>query len=330
MPNSVTKVGIIGVGVMGAGHARYIKEHIPNAEVVALSDVAAEKMAALASELGTVIFTTADPAELMNHPDVQAIIIASPDNLHVAHLKLAIASGKPTLCEKPIATTIDDARSIAKEIESYESDKGKTLIHFGFMRRFDPAYRKVRELIESGKFGQPLFIRPVTRNVASTGATTPGLYTNIAIHDFDIFRWMFNADWESVTSHYPKQSTMSQDGVADPLIITAKMDNGIMMVADIVAFNNYGYDARFEVLCEKGSIEVGIFGDVITRADFEATPIKGGKMAQNWMARFETSYIEEVRAWVIALESGVPNKDLATVKDALAANEACQLGVASI
>ena len=324
------KVGIIGVGVMGGGHARFIKEHIPDAQVVALSDVATEKMAALATELGTVKLTTSDPAELMNHSEVEAIIIASPDPLHKAHLQLAMASGKPTLCEKPIATTIEDAREIAAEVKAYETGKGKTLIHFGFMRRFDPAYIKVRELVESGKYGAPLFIRPVTRNVSSTGATTPGLYTNIAIHDFDIFRWMFNSDWVSVESHYPKQSTMSQAGLADPLVITAKMANGIMMVADIVAFNNYGYDARFEVVCEKGSIEVGIFGDVIVRADFETPGIKGGHMAQNWMTRFETSYIEEVRAWVKALTTGVPNKDLANVDDALAANEACQLGVASI
>ena len=324
------KVGVIGVGVMGAGHARFIKAHVPNAVVVALSDVATEKMQALANELGTVKFTTADPAELMNHPEVEAIIIASPDQLHVAHLKLAMASGKPTLCEKPIATNIEDARSIAKEIEIYESKANKTLINFGFMRRFDPAYRKVRELIEGGKFGEPLFIRPVTRNFASTGATTPGLYTNIAIHDFDIFSWLFNSKWESVMSHYPKQSKLSQDGVADPLLITAKMSNGIMMIADIVAFNNYGYDVRFEVLCEKGSIEVGIFGDVVTRVGFEATPIQGGHLAENWMSRFEQSYIEELRAWINSLETGVVNPDLATVKDALAANEACQLGVASI
>lgn len=324
------KVGIIGVGVMGGGHARFIKDNIHGVEVVALSDVATEKMDDLAAELGTVKFKTDDPAALMNHVEVEAIIIASPDPMHKAHLELAMNSGKPTLCEKPISTTIEDARAIAADIREYEKLRGKNLINFGFMRRFDPAYRKVRELVESGKFGSPLFIRPITRNVASTGATTPGLYTNIAIHDFDIYRWLFKSEWISVDSHYPKQSLLSQKGLADPLIITAKLQNGIMMVADIVAFNNYGFDARFEVVCEKGSIEVGIFGDVITRVNFEATPIKGGTLAKNWMSRFEASYIEELRAWTTAIISGVPNEDLATVDDALAANEACQLGLDSI
>ena len=315
---------------MGSGHARYITEHVSDAEVIALSDIDLNRANQLATQIKTPQLVTGNVNEIFTSDLVDAVIIASPDNLHVEHLRLAIAAEKPTLCEKPIATNIEEARSIAKEISDFQTKAGKQLIHFGFMRRFDPQYRKVRELINSGKFGAPLFIRVVTRNVASTGATDNVLYTNIAIHDFDIFRWMFNSDFVQVESHYPKRNSLSQSGLSDPLIITAKLANGIMMIADIVAFNNYGYDARFEILCEKGSIEVGIFGDVVTRLNFEATPILGGHLADNWMARFERSYIEEVNAWVNSVNSGVVNKDLATVDDALAANEACQLGVNSI
>lgn len=193
----MVRVGIIGVGVMGAGHARFIKEHVPGAQVVALFDIDAQKVADLAAELGTVTVQTTDPETLMNHPDVDAVIIASPDPLHVAHLKLAIACNKPSLCEKPIATTLEDARAIAQEIKEYENAAGKTMIHFGFMRRFDASYREVRRLIDTGEYGKPTFFRTITRNVESTGATTPGLFTNIAIHDFDIFRWLFKIDFDS-------------------------------------------------------------------------------------------------------------------------------------
>ena len=315
---------------MGSGHARYLTEHVSEAEVIALSDIDMNRANQLAKELRTPKLVTSDVSELFRSELVDAVIIASPDDLHVDHLRLAMQAKKPTLCEKPIATNIEAARGIAKEITTFQEKIGKELIHFGFMRRFDPQYRKVRELVDSGKFGAPLFIRVVTRNVSSTGATDTGLYTNIAIHDFDIFRWLFKSDFAQVESHYPKRNSLSQPGLSDPLIITAKLANGIMMIADIVAFNNYGYDARFEILCEKGSIEVGIFGDVITRVNFEATPILGGRMAENWMSRFEVSYIEEVKGWVGAINSGKSNPDLATVADALAANEACQLGVDSI
>lgn len=326
----MVRVGIIGVGVMGAGHARFIKEFVSDAVVTALFDVDLKKISDLANELGTVTLQTTDADSLMKHPDIDAIIIASPDHLHVEHLRIAIECKKPVLCEKPIATNLEDARKIAQEIKEYEKAAGKQMIHFGFMRRFDPSYREVRRLIQTGDFGKPTFFRTITRNVASTGATTPGLFTNIAIHDFDVFRWLFQDEWVSVQSHYPRKSSLSPEGIADPLVITAVMKSGIMMVADIVAFNNYGYDVRAEVICEKGSIEIGINGDVITRANRIMGAHTGGKMEENWIPRFKNSYIEELRAWIQVIKTGIANSDLATVDDALAANEVCALGVASI
>jgi myo-inositol 2-dehydrogenase/D-chiro-inositol 1-dehydrogenase len=326
----MVNVGIIGTGVMGAGHARFIKQHVPDATVVGLSDVDPNKISKLSDELGTVLFSTANPEELMNDPRVNAVIIASPDPLHVEHLRLAIASGKQILCEKPIATTLADAQMITKEIRSYESQVGRKMINFGFMRRFDPCYQEVRRLILTGDFGSPTFFRTVTRNVSSTGATSTGLFTNIAIHDFDIYRWLFNDEWESIKSFYPKRSSLSPEGLDDPLIIIGRLKSGITMVGDIVAFNNYGFDCRVEVICEKGTIQIGTHGDVITQINGFGGATKGGKMAENWMTRFEPSYIEELKAWIEEVKTGVVNTDLATVEDALIANEVCALGLASI
>jgi myo-inositol 2-dehydrogenase/D-chiro-inositol 1-dehydrogenase len=326
----MVNVGIIGTGVMGAGHARFIKQHVPDATVVGLSDVDPKKINQLSDELGTVLFSTSKPEELMNDPRVEAVIIASPDPLHVEHLKLAIASGKQILCEKPIATTIEDAQMITNEIRSYESQVGKKMINFGFMRRFDPCYQEVRRLIATGDFGAPTFFRTVTRNVSSTGATSTGLFTNIAIHDFDIYRWLFNDEWESIKSFYPKRSSLSPEGLNDPLIIIGRLKSGITMVGDIVAFNNYGFDCRVEVICEKGTIQIGTHGDVITQINGFGGATKGGKMAENWMTRFEPSYIEELKAWIEEVKTGTINTDLATVEDALIANEVCALGIASI
>lgn len=323
-------VGIIGTGVMGAGHARFIQDHIPGAKVVGLSDVNLTKVEKLAQELKTVLISTSNPEELMNDSKVDAVIIASPDPLHVAHLNLAFASKKPILCEKPIATTLEDARDIASKIRAYEGQVGKKMINFGFMRRFDPCYQEVRRLIATGEYGAPTFFRTVTRNVSSTGATSTGLFTNIAIHDFDIYRWLFKDEWESITSFYPRRSSLSPEGLNDPLIIIGKLKSGVTMVGDIVAFNNYGFDCRVEIVCEKGSIQIGTHGDVYTQVNGVGGAPKGGKMAENWMTRFEPSYIEELRAWIKEISSGVVNPDLATVEDALIANEICAMGLASI
>ena len=326
----MVNVGIIGTGIMGAGHARYLKEHVPEASVVALSDIDPKKISELSAELGSVLFSTANPEELMNDPRVDAVIIASPDPLHVPHLKLAIASGKQILCEKPIATTLEDARMISEEIRAYQSRVGKKMINFGFMRRFDPCYQEVRRLMATGDFGAPLFFRTVSRNVSSLGATSTGLFTNIAIHDFDIYRWLFNDEWESIHSFYPRRSSLSPEGLDDPLVLIGKLKSGITMVADIVAYNNYGYDCRVEVVCEKGSIQIGTHGDVITQVNGVGGATKGGPMASNWMVRFEPSYIEELKAWIQEVKTGTLNPDLATVEDALIANEVCAMGLASL
>lgn len=323
-------VGIIGTGVMGAGHARFIRDHIPEAKVLGLSDVDLTKVEKLAQELKTVLISTSNPEELMNDSRVDAVIIASPDPLHVSHLNLAIASRKPILCEKPIATTLEDARDIAAKIRAYEEQVGKKMINFGFMRRFDPCYQEVRRLISTGDYGAPTFFRTVTRNVSSTGATSTGLFTNIAIHDFDIYRWLFKDEWESITSFYPRRSTLSPEGLNDPLIIIGRLKSGVTMVGDIVAFNNYGFDCRVEIVCEKGSIQIGTHGDIYTQVNGVGGAPKGGKMAENWMTRFEPSYIEELRAWIEEISTGVINPDLATVEDALIANEICAMGLASI
>ncbi len=327
---SILKIGVIGTGVMGRGHAEFIRGHIPSARVVAISDVDQSSMDSLVQDLGGDVSTFTSPEEMIKSVGLDALIIASPDGLHVTHLRLAMAANLPTLCEKPIATNLEDARAIAAEIAIFESKLGKRSIHFGFMRRFDPSYIELKSMMDSGTYGQALFVRTITRNVSSVGITTEGLYTNIAVHDFDIWRWMLNDEWASVSSHYPKPSSLSPAGLIDPLVFSAKLLGGVLVVGDIVANNNYGYDLRTEVVCEKGSLEIGIFGDVIKRANHVAEVAIGGPMVENWIPRFEDAYIAELKAWVESVTTGNAHSDLATSADALAATEACFLALKSI
>jgi myo-inositol 2-dehydrogenase/D-chiro-inositol 1-dehydrogenase len=329
---SILRVGVIGAGVMGRGHAEFIRDFIPRAQVVAVADFELSRAIALANGINSVgeVVAFTEVEAMISSSNLDAVIIASPDQLHVEHLKKAIAANLAILCEKPIATDLDSAREIAQEIRDYEAKSGKAQVSFGFMRRFDPSYLKLRALIDSGDYGLPLFIRTITRNVSSVGITTEGLYTNIAVHDFDVWRWLSGSEWKSVNSHYPKPSSLSPTGLIDPLVFTAQLENEVLMVADIVANNNYGYDLRTEVLCEKGSLEIGTFGDVYTRAYHIAGTPLGGPMVENWIPRFKDAYVAELRAWVDSVISGNQHPDIATVDDALKATEACFLALNSL
>lgn len=324
------RIGIIGAGIMGSGHARYLTNDVKNARVVALADMDRGRIENLAEEIGGDIALFTQAEDFFENADVDAFLIASPDALHGDHIRLAMKRELPTLCEKPLATNISDARKIAAEVTAFETGRGKALFHFGFMRRFDPSYLEVKRLIATGDYGLPLFLRTSTRNVESAGITTEGLLTNIAVHEFDVLRWLFSSEWASVTVQYPRASSLSPAGLADPIMFTAKLQNGILVSADIVANNNYGYDVRTEVVCERGSIEIGIHGDVITRANHVAGVNRGGAMDDNWIPKFTPAYIAELNAWVAGIISGTPHPDLATVADGLAATEACEMGLAAL
>jgi len=326
------KIGVIGSGVMGRGHAEFVRDFIPEARVLAVSDIDIERANSLARDIDAdgKVDAFSHPIEMIEKSEVDALIIASPDHLHVEHLRIAMQANLDILCEKPIATTLEDAQLISSEVKNYEAVSKRPRVRFGFMRRFDPSYLELRMLIESGEYGLPLFVRTTTRNVSSLGITTHGLYTNIAVHDFDVWRWLTGSEWKSVSSHYPRASSLSPHGLIDPLIFTAQLQNEILMVADIVANNNYGYDLRTEVLCERGSLEIGTFGDVYTRANHFAGTPRGGPMVENWIPRFKDAYIAELRAWTNSVMTGDFHPDLATVDDALKASEACFLALKSL
>lgn len=325
------RICIIGAGVMGRGHSEFLRDEIDGVEIVGISDVDFERAQLLSADLSkkNQIPVFVNPEQMFKevHPD--AVIIASPDLLHAAHVVLAIKHGLDILCEKPIAVSLGEADEVAESIMEYEASSGRARVHYGFMRRFDPSYIELRSKIESGEYGLPLFARTTTRNVTSPGITTDGLFTNIAVHDFDIWRWLTGQEWISVCRHQPKPSSLSPQGLADPLIFVAEMSSSFMIIADVVANNNYGYDLRTEVLCERGSIEIGTFGDVFTRAQHFAQEVIHGEMVENWIPRFKDAYIAELRAWVESVKTGTAHPDLATAADALAATKACYLAINS-
>jgi myo-inositol 2-dehydrogenase/D-chiro-inositol 1-dehydrogenase len=324
------RVGIIGTGIMGSGHANYLTKNVSGATVTALADADIPKVQKLAGELGRQVSSFGSAEAFFTEGEFDAVIISSPDNLHVAHLRLAMQRGIPTLCEKPIAPSIQEARVISSEISHFENELGRKLIHFGFMRRFDPSYLEVRRLIETGDYGLPLFVRCSTRNVESVGVTTEGLLSNIAVHEFDILRWLFQSDWQSISVQFPRTSSLSPKGLSDPVMFTGRLNNGILVSADVVANNNYGYDVRTEVVCERGSIEIGIHGDVITRANRVSGILRGGKMDENWIPKFTPAYISELDAWIRGIATGEIHPDLATTEDALIAAEAVELALSAL
>ncbi len=98
------RVAVIGAGIMGSDHARIMAEDLPGAHLQVVCDASEERARNVADALGASDVAT-DAMETVARPDVDATLIASPDETHAALAIAAIEAAKPTLCEKPLAPT---------------------------------------------------------------------------------------------------------------------------------------------------------------------------------------------------------------------------------
>ncbi len=185
MSNQLVRVGIIGCGNIGADHVDRVANQVSGSRVTALFDVATERAQELATKVGAVALATAP--EVINHPDVDAVIIASPGEFHAALTLECIAAGKPVLCEKPLAPTVEECEAVV----AAEQAAGRRLVQVGFMRRNDAGYRHMKENLDMGNIGEALILHCEHRNPDVPDSFTSEMsMTDSVIHEIDTARWM--------------------------------------------------------------------------------------------------------------------------------------------
>jgi myo-inositol 2-dehydrogenase/D-chiro-inositol 1-dehydrogenase len=319
-------IGIIGVGIMGRGHALYLSDFVKGGKVVAIYDanlVTAQKVAKEVFKKTKVLPKVyKELSMILDDQQVKAVIIASPDHLHANHLEQAILAGKDVLCEKPLASKEKDARKVAKLVRN-----SKSIVGIGFMRRFDRPYQDLKKEIESGKYGKVLQIRCTSRNVSSPTATTAMLLTNVAVHEIDIIRWLLGEEIVSVGVNFAKTTSKANSNLSDPISVNCHTESGVLITIDICANSTYGYEVGMEVITENGSLVIENLGQLNIAYNFKLPTRKGGTLHKDWMGRFKPAYIAELTAFVNSLQKRKLDKNFATVEDGLAASIACGLGV---
>jgi myo-inositol 2-dehydrogenase/D-chiro-inositol 1-dehydrogenase len=320
MTSKELRVGIIGVGMMGADHAERVANKTAGARLVAVSDPDAERATQLADGLDGVR-VLADPLALIADDEVDAVILASPGFAHAEQLLACIEHRKPVLCEKPLTM---DAESSLRVVEA-EHKVGRPLIQVGFMRRFDPEYAALKRLLDSGDLGRTLLLHNVHRN-----RTVPDTFRSEMIvrdslvHEVDIARWLFDDEIARITVHSPRPSGLVPSVVLDPQFVVFEMASGAM--ADVEVFVNcqIGYEVRCEAVAERGNATIGLGVDVLTRTAGHW----GGVVPDDFRIRFGLAYDLEVQRWVDAARHG--EIDGPTAWDGYAAVAVCAAGVESL
>jgi myo-inositol 2-dehydrogenase/D-chiro-inositol 1-dehydrogenase len=281
-------VGVIGAGIMGAGHARTLARHVQGCTLIGIADADEARATSVAAECGTRVVPADD---LIADAAVEMVVVASPDATHPAYVRACLERGKPVLCEKPLAPTAGECMRLVEA----EAKGGRRLVTVGFMRRFDPWYGDLQSALLTGTYGRALLLHCAHRNVAAPPWFTPEMaISNSAVHEFDIIRWLTGEDIVAVTTlrSAPKGGGQGRD----PIMMLVELESGILADVEVFIAAAYGYDIRTEMVCEFGTLELGRPGPGWIRH----AGTQGISFPADWLGRFQEAYRLELQAWVDA------------------------------
>ncbi|MEV7814214.1 Gfo/Idh/MocA family oxidoreductase [Streptomyces flaveolus] len=313
-------VAVLGAGHMGADHIRRLDQVVSGARVAAVADPDAERAASAVAGLDGVSVHT-DPVAALDAPRVGAVLIASPGPAHEEALLDAFARRLPVLCEKPM---VPDSAGALRVVEA-EAALGRRLAQIGFMRRYDPEYRRLKALLDGGGLGRPLMLHCTHRNASSPAGFTSAMLINSSVsHEIDAARWLLGQELTAVTVLRPTPSSGAPEGLLDPQFVLFETERGALVDVEVFVNSGFGYQVRCEAVCEAGSARIGDEHTMVVTTRDGARE----EVAQDYLVRFADAYDRELQAWVDATRRGEvtgPN-----VWDGYAASVVAEAGVRAL
>ena len=298
----MVKLGIIGAGRIGKVHMESICTQVPDAKVKIVADpfMDAEKEA-WAKKKG-VEQVTKDYHEILDDPEIDAVLICSSTDTHASISMEAIEAGKHVFCEKPVDHSIEKIRQVQEALK-----KHPVKYQVGFNRRFDHNFEAVQNAVVSGKVGEPHIVRITSRDPEPPALeyvkVSGGMFLDMTIHDFDMARFLAGCDAEEiyVQAAVRIDPAIGKAGDVDTAVITMKMENGSIVTIDNSRKAVYGYDQRVEVFGSQGMVSVS--NDTTSSAVISNSEgVMGEKPLYFFLERYMQSYAKEIRAFVQAIE----------------------------
>lgn len=290
----VIKLGIIGAGRIGKLHAENIVKNFVNVDVKAIADIFADSIKDWAENLGIQNIYT-DYKEILNDPEIEAVLVCSSTDTHTLISIEAAQAGKHIFCEKPIDVDPEQIQGVLDAVE-----KGRVKFQVGFNRRFDHNFRAVRELVNQGKIGDVHIVKVTSRDPEPPPLdyikVSGGMFMDMTIHDFDMVRFLTGSEVVEVYANVAVlvDPAIGEAGDVDTALITLKFANGAVGMIDNSRKAAYGYDQRVEVFGSKGCITVE--NDTPSSAVLStAEGVLSDKPKYFFLERYKDSFVAEMQ-----------------------------------
>ena len=244
------KIAVVGAGRIGQIHARNVAAQ--GLELGAVVDTAPAAAQQLAAALGT---RTASFEAVLADRAIDGVVIATATETHLPYSLQAVAAGKAVFCEKPIDLDLARARSARDQL----GGRGVRLF-LGFNRRFDPHFQALKARLDAGAVG-----RLETLHITSHDPAPPpiayvkvsgGLFKDMAIHDFDMARWLLGEEPVEVfaAASCLVDPAIGEAGDVDTAKTLLRTAGGKICVISNSRRSGYGYDQRIEAFGSEGLV----------------------------------------------------------------------------
>ena len=221
-----TRIAVVGAGILGSRHARVFHEQ-PDAELIAVVDVNPAR-ADVAERFGAKFYQ--DVHTMLTNENVDAVAVATPDHLHREPVLAALHAGKHVFVEKPLATTLADARELASA-----SAQSNCVVMVNYSQRFVADHVWIKQTIDAGLIGKPQLVLSVKFDTISvptgmirgwSAQTSPIFF--MSSHDLDLTYWFLGKKPTQVFAHETR-GTLDAQGIAvhDGLNALIQFEDGV-------------------------------------------------------------------------------------------------------
>lgn len=293
-------IGVVGLGRIGQLHAEIFNSKIPNAKLVAVSDVVENLVKSASEKFNVKGYLSYE--EMLRDAEVDAVVICTPTFLHKDMIMLAAEYHKHILCEKPLTVTVKEAEEVLSKISN-----SNVILQVGYMRRFDYAYQEAKKKINAGDIGRPVAFIGIARDPAPPPgwAADPklsgGIFLDMLSHDFDMARWLMNSEIKRVYVEGGAfiYEEIKEKGDLDVVTINFRFENGAVGFIHGSRKSAFGYDLRTEVLGTEGTVYIGYRQDPMFAIGVKQGLIYSG--IKWFFKRFYDAYVEEDKHFIDCL-----------------------------
>jgi myo-inositol 2-dehydrogenase/D-chiro-inositol 1-dehydrogenase len=297
-------VAVLGAGRIGRIHASNIAA-LPGVKLKYVADPVAGVAAELAQALG------AQPTSIdavFADASIDAVAICSSTDTHSDLINRAAAARKHIFCEKPIDLSVSRAEACVAAVR-----EAGVACMIGFQRRFDPTFADAQARLARGDVGAAEMLVVTSRDPGAPPAQylkgSGGIFRDMLIHDFDIFRWILcSLDGDEAATLFATGSCLVDPAIAevgdiDSSVVTIRTRKGRLAQINTSRRAAYGYDQRFEVLGSKGLLQCGNHRAVEVQ-QWDANGVHADKPEHFFLQRYREAYRLELVHFFETLQSG--------------------------